>query len=226
MSQHNRSIFGGFRQLGIVDEDAQRDIYARVTGQTRLSLMNEQQQKSVVDELRRLGYRPKPSVPSLPGLRQDGRDGKHKLSGKYLPKMRALWIACYNLGVIDDRRDSALEAFAMGRQLPDISDMRFVHKASDGASVVEALKGMLARAGVVWADRVPCEPYEKSHGYKIARAQWAKLAPGNSRDDLWPVVTELLKQRSTYRDVTDAEWITVMNYFGPQVRRQKMGGKP
>ncbi|MCZ4072747.1 regulatory protein GemA [Agrobacterium sp. LMR679] len=225
MSQHIRAIHGGFRQLGITEEDAQRDIYARVTGQTRLSLMTTQQRKSVVDELRRLGYRPKPSAPSLPGFRQDGRDGKRKLSGKYLPKMRALWIACYNLGVIDDRRDSAVEAFAMGRQLPNISDMRFVHKASDGASVIEALKGMLARAGVAWADPVPCQPYEKRHGYKIARAQWAILSPGSGRDDFWPFVTELLKQKAAYRDVTDAEWISVMNYFGPQVRQLKKAQK-
>jgi len=225
MSQHNRSIFGGFRQLGIVDEDAQRDIYARVTGQTRLSLMNEQQQKSVVDELRRLGYRPKPSAPSLPGFRQDGRDGKRKLSGKYVPKMRALWIACYNLGVIEDRRDSALEAFAMGRQLPNISDMRFVHTASDGASVVEALKGMLARAGVTWADRVPCEPYEKSPGYKIARAQWAILHPAEP-NAFWQAVTHIANESISYRNLSDAEWITVMNHFGPQVRRRKKGGKP
>ncbi|MDH0908837.1 regulatory protein GemA [Rhizobium pusense] len=220
-----RAIHGGFRQLDITDEDAQRDIYSRVTGQPRLSFMTVQQQKSVVDELRRLGYKPKPSAPSQPGFRQDGRDGKHKLSGKYLPKMRALWIACYNLGVIDDRRDSALEAFAMGRQLPNISDMRFVHKASDGASVIEALKGMLARAGVAWADPVPCQPYEKRHGYKVARAQWALLAPGDSRDDFWPVVAELLKQKATYRDVTDAEWISLMNYLGNQVRRHKAAAK-
>lgn len=224
MSQHIRAIHGGFRQLGITEEDAQRDIYARVTGQTRLSLMTTQQRKSVVDELRRLGYRPKPSAPSLPGFRQDGRDGKHKLSGKYLPKMRALWIACYNLGVIDDRRDSALEAFAMGRQLPNISDMRFVHKPEDAVSVVEAMKGMLARAGVVWADRLPCEPYEKSPGYKIARAQCSILHPAEP-NAFWQAVTHIVTESISYRNLSDAEWITVMNHFGPQVRRLKKAQK-
>ncbi len=34
-----RATFGGFRQLGITEEDAQREIYSRVTGQSRLSLM-------------------------------------------------------------------------------------------------------------------------------------------------------------------------------------------
>ncbi len=222
MSQLNRSIFGGFRQLGITDEDAQRAIYSRVTGQSRLSQMSVQQQKSVVDELRRLGYRQKPFQSPVASFRQDGRDGKHKLSGKYLPKMRALWIACYNLGIIDDRRDSALEAFAMGRQLPTISDMRFVHQATDGASVIEALKDMLARAGVAWANPTPCEPYEKSHGYKIARAQWAVLHPTDP-DAFWKTVTHLLLGDFSHRNVSDADWITVMNYLGPQVRKVKGG---
>lgn len=222
MSQLNRSIHGGFRQLGITDEDAQRAIYTRVTGQSRLSLMTVQQQKSVVDELRRLGYRQKPFQSPVASFRQDGRDGKHKLSGKYVPKMRALWIACYNLGMVDDRRDSALEAFAMGRQLPTISDMRFVHQANDGASVIEALKDMLARGGVVWADRKPCEPYEKSHGYKIARAQWAIMHP-NDPNVFWQAVTHVLLESISHRNVSDADWITVMNHFGPQVRRVKKG---
>lgn len=220
MSQLNRTIHGGFRQLGITDEDAQRAIYSRVTGQPRLSLMTVPQQKAVVDELRRLGYRSKPFAAPVASLRQDGRDGKRKLSGKYLPKMRALWIACYNLGMVEDRRDSALEKFAMGRQLPTISDMRFVHTATDGASVIEALKDILTRGGVVWADRKPCEPYEKSHGYKIARAQWAVLHP-NEPNAFWQEVTHIILESISYRNVSDADWITVMNHFGPQVRRLK-----
>lgn len=205
------------KKLGL-DDFAYRAKLHILTGKTSTKDMTEAERQKVLDNLRGNDERPAP-------VRQDDRDGKRPLSGKYLPKMRALWIACYNLGVIDDRRDSALEAFAMGRQLPNISDMRFVHKGSDGASVIEALKGMLARAGVAWADPVTCQPYEKRHGYKIARAQWAILAPGGGRDDFWPFVTELLKQKATYRDVTDAEWMSVMNYLGSQVRKHKAAQK-
>ncbi|MGN7715212.1 regulatory protein GemA [Agrobacterium tumefaciens] len=204
------------KKLGL-DDFTYRAKLEILTGKSSTKDMTEAERQKVLVSLRGNVARPAP-------VRQDGRDGKRKLSGKYLPKMRALWIACYNLGVIEDRRDSALEAFAMGRQLPDISDMRFVHKASDGASVVEALKGMLARAGVTWADRVPCEPYEKSHGYKIARAQWAILTPGGS-NQFWPVVTDIVNEDVTYRNLTDAEWINVMNFLGTMIRRQKKGGK-
>ncbi|MCZ7858511.1 regulatory protein GemA [Agrobacterium salinitolerans] len=202
------------KKLGL-DDFTYRAKLEILTGKSSTKDMTEAERQKVLVSLRGNVARPAP-------VRHDGRDGKRKLSGKYLPKMRALWIACYNLGVIEDRRDSALEAFAMGRQLPDISDMRFVHKASDGASVVEALKGMLARAGVTWADRVPCEPFEKSHGYKIARAQWAILTPGGS-NQFWPVVTDIVNEDVTYRNLTDAEWINVMNFLGTMIRRQKKG---
>lgn len=202
------------KKLGL-DDDTYRAKLHILTGKTSTTEMTEAERQKVLVSLR--GNTPRPTP-----VRLDGRDGKHKLSGKYLPKMRALWIACYNLGVIDDRRDSALEKFAMGRQLPNISDMRFVHKPGDAASVIEALKDMLARAGVVWADRKPCEPYEQSHGYKIARAQWAILTPHGS-NQFWPVVTDIVNEDITHRNLTDAEWITVMNYLGTMIRRQKKG---
>lgn len=204
------------KKLGL-DDFTYRAKLQILTGKTSTKDMTEAERQKVLVSLRGSSTQPAP-------VRQDGRDGKRKLSGKYLPKMRALWIACYNLGIIDDRRDSALEAFAMGRQLPNISDMRFVHKPDDAASVIEAMKGMLARAGVVWADRLPCEPYEKSPGYKIARAQWSILHPAEP-NAFWQAVTHIVTESISYRNLSDAEWITVMNHFGPQVRRLKKAQK-
>ncbi len=199
------------KQLGL-DDDTYRLKLQNLTGKTSTREMTEAERQKVLVSLR--GNQTKPIA-----FRHDGRDGKHRLSGKYLPKMRALWIACYNLAIIGDRRDAALEAFAMGRQLPDISDMRFVHKPEDGASVIEALKGMLARYGVVWSNPELCADHLKSHGYKIAIAQWSRLRARS--DDFWPIVTELVNQPPSHRDLTDAEWIAVMNWFGAQLRREK-----
>lgn len=204
------------KKLGLDDFTYRAKLHI-LTGKTSTKDMTETERQKVLVSLRGSSAQPAP-------VRQGGRDGKRKLSGKYLPKMRALWIACYNLGVIDDRRDTALEAFAMGRQLPNISDMRFVHKPEDAVSVVEAMKGMLARAGVVWADRLPCEPYEKSPGYKIARAQWSILHPAEP-NAFWQAVTHIVTESISYRNLSDAEWITVMNHFGPQVRRLKKARK-
>lgn len=200
------------KKLGL-DDDTYRLKLQHLTGKSSTTEMTEAERQKVLVSFR--GNQPK-----IAPMRHDGRDGKHRLSGKYLPKMRALWIACYNLGIIDDRRDSALEAFAMGRQLPDISDMRFVHKPEDAASVIEALKGMLSRSGVIWKDASQRPDYEKSHGFRIARAQWAILSPKAARD-FWAVVTDIVNEDVTHRNFSDAEWITVMNYFGTLIRREK-----
>ena len=48
----------GCRELGIADEDERRDLYERITGKRSLRLMTESEQDGVVQELRRLGFRP------------------------------------------------------------------------------------------------------------------------------------------------------------------------
>ncbi|MEM7046972.1 MAG: regulatory protein GemA [Pseudomonadota bacterium] len=61
-------------------------------------------------------------------------------------KARALWISLYWLGVVDDRSDKALQAFA--RRQTGIEAAAWV---KDWRAVVEALKAMAMRAGVDWA---------------------------------------------------------------------------
>lgn len=219
MSALHRLIHGGCRQLGL-DEDGRRGMYLRLVKKDSLSDMTDAEMQLVADELRRRGYRP--GAPKA-----SGREGKPALDGKYLPKMRALWIALYNMGEVQDRRDSAIEAFALGRQLPHLDGVRFIHHANDGRSVVEAMKGWLERAGVDWTEKRPCPEYMAQHGYKIAHAQWKKLYPAREMQAetyFWAIVTGLLDLPDDARVVTDAQWIEVMNYFGKQVRAQKKKG--
>ncbi|UXS52571.1 regulatory protein GemA [Agrobacterium tumefaciens] len=204
-----RAIFGGFRQLGITEEDAQRAIYSRVTGQPRLSLMTPKQQDAVMLELRRLGYKPV-------AVRGNAR---RRLDGRYAPKMQSLWIAAYNLGIVEDREDRALEAFV--KRQTGLDSGRWVNNADDARAVVEALKSWIAReAGVVWPDRKPCEAYTMRYGYKIAIAQHAMLK-SMLGDGFWPSVTGILDQEITYRAVTDKEWIMVMDYYGKLIRGRR-----
>lgn len=53
-----RAIYAGLRAVGIEDEDERRDLYERVTGKRSLRLMTPRDQEGVVQELRRLGFRP------------------------------------------------------------------------------------------------------------------------------------------------------------------------
>ncbi|UDF29817.1 UNVERIFIED_ORG: regulatory protein GemA [Roseateles sp. XES5] len=205
-------------KLAGLDDDTRRAKLANIVGKASTKEMTEAEQRRVLQVFENEGYA------SRKPARVDGRTKKLPFDGKYVPKMRALWIALYNLGVIDDRRDSAIEAFALGRQVPGLTDVRFIHRHVDGQSVVEGMKSMLTRAGVDFADRKPCPDYALKHGYKVALAQWAMLCPA-AAGDFWLVVTDLVGREGTYRDMTDQEWIVVMNEFGGRIRRRKAGRK-
>lgn len=205
MTALSRTIHTGFSQLGIRDDAEKRAIYSRVTGVDQLKVMTVGQEEKVLAELRRLGFNPAAKLSA----------GQPDMAGKFSPKIRALWIALYNLGAVQDRRDSAITAFVKGQVA--IDRVRFVHRANDANSIIEALKAIATRHGVDWSVKRLDPPWRKAHGYHIAVAQWGKINPEGA-GDFWTVVTDLIGQDVTYRDLTDREWIFVMNYLGERVR--------
>lgn len=206
------AIHAGCKQLGI-DEDGRRAIYARVTGKDRLTLMSAGEKEAIVGELRRLGFQPLAKRPS----------GRARLSGKYAGKLQALWIAAWNLGIVDNRDDAALEAFVY-RQT-GIERERWLHRAADAHKVIEALKNWITReGGVEWQDPLR-RPKNRAVplGFKVAYAQWAILMPRGAHL-FWSHVNDILDQDELYRGHTDAQWITVMNYLGKRIRAEKKSG--
>nr|WP_298095886.1 regulatory protein GemA [uncultured Shinella sp.] len=208
-------IHAAAKQAGL-DDDTRRAKCMGIVGKASTKQMTEGELQKVLQVFENEGYASRRSP------RVDGRTKKLPFDGKYVPKMRALWIALYNFGVIDDRRDTAIEAFALGRQVKGLSDVRFIHQHKDGDAVIQGMKAMLTRAGVDFTDRRPCPDFMLKHGYKIAIAQWASLCPGGARD-FWSVVTDLVGRDSSYREMTDKEWIVVMNAFGERIRLRKKG---
>jgi hypothetical protein len=66
-------------------------------------------------------------------------------------KLRALWVAGWNLGLVRDRTDRAMLAF-LERQT-GVSHTRFLKHPSDATAAIEGLKVWLARdGGVAWPD--------------------------------------------------------------------------
>ena len=210
MSAATKAIHAGCRQLGI-DEDGRRAIYLRVVGKDSQSAMTEDEKERVVAELRNLGFE-----------RRDARrpDGRLKLSGKYAPKLQALWIAGWNLGVVRNRDDAALEAFVRGRT--GLEAVRFCHDSNDGRKAIEALKAMLARAGVDWTVDNERAAYTQTDGYRIARAQTELLEIQHR--EFWSAVwaVPIVPQRTF--ELTQREWIGVMNEFGKRIRAAKKAG--
>lgn len=208
-------IHAAAKQAGL-DDDTRRAKCMAIVGKSSTKEMTDPERWKVLQTFENEGYASRKSP------RVDGRTRKSPFTGKYVPKMRALWIALYNLGAIADRRDSAIESFALGHQVKGIDDVRFIHAHRDGQSVIEAMKAMLARHGVDWTGPKICPSWMTSYGYKIACAQWAKLSPDGARD-FWKVVTDPLDLDETVRDLTDQQWIDVMNLLGQRIRKMKAG---
>lgn len=206
------AIHVGLTQLGI-DEFGKRALYDRITGKAGLTAMSTTEQEAVLTELRRLGFAPA----------SKRANGRPHLSGRYAQKLQALWIAAYNLGLISDRDDRALEAFV--KRQTGLERERFLHHAHDAAKVIEALKAWLKRdGGVDWTDYRSMPAYQREPGYKIARAQWARLHPAVP-DGFWPAVATILAD--TFPEAADIvatagmtaqTWIAVMNDFGARIR--------
>lgn len=208
------AIHTGLSHLGIEGE-VKRDLYLLITGKSGLTTMSATEMSAVLAELHRLGFK----------TSQSRSSGRKVLSGKYAHKLQALWIAGYNLGVFRKRDDAALEAFV--KRQTGLERERFLHHGDDAARVIEALKGWLAReGGVDWTDNRTMPAWQRKPGYRIALAQWGILAPAASAD-FWPAVTDLVNEQRSFRDMSDAQWITVMNALGHRVRavRAKGGGR-
>jgi len=197
------------KQLAL-DDDTYRAKLLRITGKTSTKDMSEDERQRVLTVLRNDGFQP-----AAASRRHNGR---RKLSGKFAKKLQALWIAGYNLGVFRERDDSAMESFIF-RQTK-IESERWLHHWDDARAVIEALKKWLTReAGVDWTSTKRTQEYMLKDGYKIARAQWSIISP-KAPNDFWPVVTDILGRPTLFRDPSDLDWISVMNHFGEQIRRE------
>ena len=197
------------KQLGL-DDDTYRAVLVRVTGKESAKVMTEAERQSVVEELRKRGFK-KASKPS-----------KSRAAGPYRGKLQALWIALWNLGLIDDQSDDAMTAFV--RRQAKLDHTRFLIHQEDATAVIEALKDWMAReAGVDWRHDRFLPAWTQAPGYRIAQAQFRilrKNAPafGDYVElDHWVVRHVDIDFRSWQAD--DRQWITVMNALGALVRK-------
>ncbi|MCD1634467.1 regulatory protein GemA [Martelella mediterranea] len=200
----HRAIYAISIKLGL-DDESRRTIYERVTGKPTLTLMSEAEKDAVVAEFRRLGGDRRP-------------DGRRKLSGPFAPKLQALWIGAWNLGIVENRDDKALLAFV--KRQTGIDHTRFLYYDDDAAKAIEALKAWMAReAGVDWRVHRDMPLWRQAEGYKIAVAQWALLQ--QDPKDFVTVVSLLCDGQPDDLNLTRAEWIKVMNSLGGALRKMK-----
>lgn len=82
------------------------------------------------------------------GRSRFARSSKNRATGRYADILQALWIAAWNLGIVRDPDDAALLAFVKRQTKADHT--RFLRDPRDTRRVIEAIKAMLVRGGVVW----------------------------------------------------------------------------
>ncbi|WP_244478749.1 MULTISPECIES: gp16 family protein [unclassified Mesorhizobium] len=186
------------KQLGL-DEDTYRAVLVRVTGKTSAGDMTEAERQQVLGAFREHGFKP----------------AKVALDGPFAKKLQALWIAGWNLGLVRDRRDSAMLAFVA--RVTGIEHTRFLRNAADARKAIEALKSWTARAGVDWSDGEHMTAWLRGPGGKIARAQWTLLNGGFDFASFKTFVED--HAFNPINQMTAREWAGVMNTLGERIRK-------
>lgn len=137
------------KQLGL-DDETYRAMLERITGKRSAGDLNIAQLDAVLAEMMVNGW--KPTVVAG-GRKASASTAPQRADHPAAGKARALWISLHQLGVVRDRRESALEAFAarqLGVDRLQWADQGQVYK------LVEALKAMAERAG--WSQDVSGVP--------------------------------------------------------------------
>ena len=110
---------------------------------------------------------------------------------------------------------AALVAFV--KRQAGVDHVRFLRYGDDAAKAIEALKGWMEReADVDWGRRNSDSPYRQTSGFRIAWAQWRKLARGDGL--IFRREVMLLTGKPVDYLVKEADWVPVMNAFGERIR--------
>jgi hypothetical protein len=199
-------------QLGL-DEDTYRGALELATGKRSLREMSGGELIAALKHFEAKGFKPMP--------KREG--GRRKLDGKYTGKLRALWIAGWNLGLIRNPDDAAMLAFL--KRQAKVDDTRFLHDPADGRAAIEGLKSWLARAGVDLTHSSHTPDEMRTSGFKIAFAQYRILNEAghigkNEFGFMWQCC-HLSGHREMETMTRERDWIDVMNAFGVRVRAMK-----
>ena len=139
-----------------IHEDDYRGMLERITGQRSAKGLSDAQLGLVLDEFKtRHGWKP-----SIVKGGKTAAPGRKPVPAEHpsAKKARALWISLWQLGVIRNKSEEGLEAFAqaqLGCERMAWADQQQMYK------LVEALKAMAQRAG--WSQTVRGDPKYRTH---------------------------------------------------------------
>jgi phage gp16-like protein len=117
-----------------LDDDARRDFMEREVGKRSAAECSDAELSQILDAMKRQGFKPRPATAGA----------AKPAASPMAAKARALWISLHQLGVIEDPRESALNAFG-ARQLK-VDHLQWADQGQ-AFRLIEALKAMAQRAG-------------------------------------------------------------------------------
>lgn len=186
------------KQAGL-DEDAYRDFLERETGKRSASALSDVQLAHVCE---RLSRRPEA--------------GAAAASGPYAPKLKALWLSAYHLGLAKSDSDAAMMAFV--KRQTGIDSTRFLIHARDANKAIEGLKAWIERHGVHWW-KWPDQPRRAVVEAQVAKLDELGNIRGCSRDFLEDYVCRVTGKLRGLQFCTDADWDFAIRALGARLRR-------
>lgn len=122
------------KQLALT-EDSYRAILCRITGVESLKAMSISGLEKVLNEFKRLGFKPK-------GGKRAGQ--RRHAESSQASKIRALWLDLFHIGEVSDPSEEAIDQFV--KRTCAARTMQWMNTAQ-GDVVIRALRGWLVRRG-------------------------------------------------------------------------------
>ena len=218
------------KELGL-DEGTYRAVLSRVTGLESAGSCSEGQLGQVLDEFKRLGWKPAPiAARARPKVVVDNKLARGPSPAKrraadspMAGKARAMWISLHQLGVVRNPSEQALEAFAR-RQLK-VEQLQWADQGQ-AYKLIEALKGMGERAG--WDQHLKDGADFRELKARLIEAQWkiaARLGAvadfGGNAMMTWLNHHAGVRQLGGVRYFTDSELLTVSRVLAVRIWEAK-----
>ncbi|EFO30955.1 conserved hypothetical protein [Roseibium sp. TrichSKD4] len=208
-----RALFGRARELSM-NEDQLRVVAEGVTGSPSLKGHSPQTYSRILTKM---------------GKAEPRSD---RATGKYAPKLQALWIAGWNLGVFRQKTDKAMMSFL--KRQTGIDHSRFLHHGDDARKVIEALKGWILRemtAKGLGHSAIDLFTFDKNRPqllndqrFQIVACQWAILLACDHPVAMNGTLAEFVNGTVGNREFSEFsrnDWFAVMNGLGKLVRQVK-----
>lgn len=188
-----------------LDDDSYRDLLQRETGKRSSKGLTPEERRKAIHALERL----------LPES-NTGNQGSQRATGKYAKKLQALWIAGYNLGVVRNKSDAAMMAFA--ERQTGLEHVRFLHNAEDANKAIDALKLWIRRATgnhELFTQDQNLPPLYNDFRFQICLHIWAELVK-RDRHPAGTLTQWMMGKfgREDFQELTPEQWIKAMNGLG------------